>query len=625
VAIEFQAVEAIRQRLFVKAERELSLRVNEVLHQLFPGIMFVAATVEDAAGNRVVLDCAAHAANVVANDGALQADDVPFAAHMYEVLSIGNLRASYEGLREVKRLVKAPNPAKQVETLTAIVVRESALSLEAIARELQALNRETPHAEWLDVVIVLSQGVVDYKMRIFGDDSVGGVIPPARGRQHMVPALVYLAYSSGGDVGFRDFVFLLAAQLRVFLPHQELPDATAIAGRGVGFIALCTYQYDLDGALREAHALAEPGTSFTVSGADGSPLLILWLQPWQHGNVIVAQGSLPLVAILALSGMQLPMETFPTSKGLQMSCVLELDANGFKKLMSSVGRRSRGMTVKPTQSQFTIAKMLDEGTSTPFVARLSLTPLTIRDLVFTDKQRVQAFDAAFEPIQHALTRIRKKVARIESMWSEHEAAVASGRIARIQGNNAVEINYPFFHEFNDATDELIGDLARALKKFQKVTKVFGIDIGFVFQKEPQFQRKVEQLAEANPELAAYLRAARPWAEELRLFRDELEHEMYVHPMINYARTGANVVAHEPTILGKPVREFFIVTASRTNRFVEEVLMWCYQKNVPEPLAIVEIPVADRDPHKVERFKVGLEGQGAAPWVIGHSEASFDDV
>jgi hypothetical protein len=43
------------------------------------------------------------------------------------------------------------------------------------------------------------------------------------------------------------------------------------------------------------------------------------------------------------------------------------------------------------------------------------------------------------------------------------------------------------------------------------------------------------------------------------------------------------------------------------------------------MAIVEIPVSERDPIRVVRFKIAMKGMGESPWVISYSDDDFDKV
>jgi hypothetical protein len=49
-----------------------------------------------------------------------------------------------------------------------------------------------------------------------------------------------------------------------------------------------------------------------------------------------------------------------------------------------------------------------------------------------------------------------------------------------------------------------------------------------------------------------------------------------------------------------------------------------QRSLPQGVIVTEIPKADRDINKVERFKVTVQGQ-AWPWIVSYSDDDFDAV
>jgi hypothetical protein len=168
------------------------------------------------------------------------------------------------------------------------------------------------------------------------------------------------------------------------------------------------------------------------------------------------------------------------------------------------------------------------------------------------------------------------------------------------------------------------DAARTAKNMQKLAALFAVDLGFLFQKESRYRKGLAALEVTDSPLAAYLRESRTWLEPLRLLRDELEHGVRAPARVHYDRVGTHVVPHEPQVLYLGITSFVSVIENRLYLFVEEVLMWCIQRRLPEPVALAEIPVAERDPNKAERFRVTL--RGAEPiWELVYSSAQFNDV
>jgi hypothetical protein len=59
---------------------------------------------------------------------------------------------------------------------------------------------------------------------------------------------------------------------------------------------------------------------------------------------------------------------------------------------------------------------------------------------------------------------------------------------------------------------------------------------------------------------------------------------------------------EPLIGSKPVSEYAERVFSLLALAVEEVIMYGFQRSLPGPIAIVEIPLEHRDPANAQRFK-----------------------
>jgi hypothetical protein len=104
-------------------------------------------------------------------------------------------------------------------------------------------------------------------------------------------------------------------------------------------------------------------------------------------------------------------------------------------------------------------------------------------------------------------------------------------------------------------------------------------------------------------------------------RNAFEHRFYVGPHVGYDLTrDGGVKAIETPIMGIPLTHFIPTLVSRANRYVEDVLMWCYR--CAGPFSVTEIPFSQRDPAKPERFRFAFRPE-ERPWVIVYSDDEFD--
>lgn len=90
------------------------------------------------------------------------------------------------------------------------------------------------------------------------------------------------------------------------------------------------------------------------------------------------------------------------------------------------------MIVKPEQPNWIVSKIADEGSSTPFMARLFMGVMMLRDRVFVGKDR-DAFDKPYESALTSLSHARATAKEINQLLTEHEMKVINGEAARMSG------------------------------------------------------------------------------------------------------------------------------------------------------------------------------------------------
>jgi hypothetical protein len=204
----------------------------------------------------------------------------------------------------------------------------------------------------------------------------------------------------------------------------------------------------------------------------------------------------------------------------------------------------------------------------------------------------------------------------------HQEKVTNGKSARNQGVH-IEVDETIDEEMPHNIETMIKNAASTAKQFQTLTLLFGQNIGFAYQNEVSYKAGLTDLEETDTALASYLAEARKWLEPLRLLRDGLEHKPFIANRITYNRdANGNIRANEPHVMGMPITAFTPILLSRLYRYIEEVLIWCFQRT--SALRIVEIPIGQRNPDKPERFKFMFSPQDQ-PWVIVYSDDEFDKV
>jgi hypothetical protein len=102
----------------------------------------------------------------------LPADAVAAVVDACAELTLEGLRGSYQRIAEAKSLTKSPVPDGETRTnitLGIVAAARTAVPLEAIAEELDLLNRQTPDGCWPDMVTIASTGVINYAVQFPGE------------------------------------------------------------------------------------------------------------------------------------------------------------------------------------------------------------------------------------------------------------------------------------------------------------------------------------------------------------------------------------------------------------------------------------------------------------------------
>ena len=283
------------------------------------------------------------------------------------------------------------------------------------------------------------------------------------------------------------------------------------------------------------------------------------------------------------------------------------------------------MRVKHDPGRFIIQKHADEGARSPFMARIFLNILRLREHVYPDAAKRDGFDKLYDYMSSALSNARDSAREIARLWDEHAKKVASGEIIEFVGRD-VRINESIDKKLKSEVEAFLNSAARALKTgMQDIGKELGVQIGFLFQKQDSFDNGIAGLQMIDPDLAAYIRRTREWSEPLIMARNDLEHSSSVLQRLTYTVSGKSVTPIEPTVGGKPVTEFVDFTLDRLCCFVEEFSCHCLRGRMPKGITVTEVALADRPREVPERFQITLSEGGRTPWRIAFHASRFDQT
>lgn len=565
----------------------------------------------------------------------VKAHEVAGVIYSVHSLSAEELSSAYDQIGAVKRIKKIPvtKPSSSTDTPLGIIFAvEATEPVEKIAQRMMVLNASHPSSEWPDLVVILTRGTINYAVQFEGDPIGGDFLLPNEPGGVVYPMYAHVFLRSLGLHSFNRMCALIFMQLQIFAPGPKLPlMEEALEGISQYGMTLGGYQFNLSHALVPVpdemyrdRGVGLRNLPFRIEDKKGRLFSHVQFIPWQSGGAIRVIGKMPIEPLLVLFGsIAKEAHTIKRSDGV-ISSVLPITREQFFEMLGRFQRQSN-MVVKPEQPSWTISKLADEGTQSPFMARIFLGITRLRDVAFSKNER-EAFEKAYQFVLTNLLSTRTATKEILAMLEEHKRKVSAGERVRLVGNMIHE-DEPIDRELRRKVEEFLNGAARVIKHgMQNVALAMKQDIGFLFKKQRTFEDGVAKLATVHPELAAYLTEARKWSERLiDGARNALEHDGWVLPRTKYNRGGNGLEVVEPEILGEPVSVFVDHMMDRVYCFVEEVSAFGLRQLMPSDISITEIPLSERKIECPERFQMALAQGGMPLWKLQYHTSKFDET
>jgi hypothetical protein len=570
----------------------------------------------------------------------VNADNLACVIDVCECFDLAAFRASYERVARAKQLKKSlpthiPGTPHTTVTMGILVARDSDVPLESLAEELEGLNSRHPDRIWPDMVVVLAKGVINYAVQFPGTGVLGDYLPPAADvSADRVPAMyIVMVVKPTGDFAFNKMCSFLLAHLALFSPGSNLPNfTTLLEGVPQQVLTMHGYQYNLSGQLAPVprHFYNDrllPVRPYLIHGPKGELLSALQFIPWQDGGVILLRGKMPLEGLIVFLGREVLARAGKVNQppDLQISYVLPITEANFRELLTGIKKQSN-MTVRIDPTEFVIKKFADEGSSTPFVARICMGILRLRDAVFPDVVSREPFDKGYEFVMMNLLNTRSSAKTISTMIQTHVQNVATGTVARLDGPN-IRVDEDVDRELRKEVENFLNLSVRVLKHgMQQVAGTLQLNLGFLFKKQQALEKGHASLSALDAPLGDYILASRQWTERLIEQRNAVEHDGWMLPRFNYSRTPkGGVQAAPPQISGQPVLDFVETMLDRLCCFVEDVSAHALQSKMMTGISVTEIPRDQRLAEMPERFRLALRHGGTPIWIITYRSEPFDKI
>jgi len=423
----------------------------------------------------------------------------------------------------------------------------------------------------------------------------------------------------------------LLAHLQIFSPGADLPKwIDILQGSPREVLTLGGYQYNLAGELVAVpkefyNDRYLPPPPVLIHSPEGQLLGTLQFLPWQDGGVVLATGKLPLDGLLVFLGKEaLQRAGIVRRADRQLSYVLPINSANFGEMLNRLQRQSN-LVLRKDEAKFIFQKLADEGSTSPFMARMGIGIAYLRDYALRDAQKKHDFDRSYEFVFMTLMNIRKTAQEIVQLIADHSSKAARGELVRRSGG-ALYIEENIDKELRRQTEGFLNGAVRVLKQgIQEVANSLGIKIGFLFKKLTTFESGLAVLRTSDPYLADYLQHVREWSERLVECRNALEHSASVLPKVQYLPDIAGVRVKEPELSGQPLSRFVEFMTDRLCSFAEDLIAHCLAPQLPDSMAITEVPLPERDPERPERFRLILKAGGSAVWVIKYHDNPFENT
>lgn len=565
------------------------------------------------------------------------ADDTACVIDVSETLDLEGFRAAYGRIGDAKLLNKTPRPEcrggyETSATLGIIFALDSNVPLEKLAEELGKLNAQTPGRQWVDMIVILTRGTIQYGVQFPGEGIAGDFHPPAEGASQgpIPPIYIIVVVQPTEKHTFNKMGSALVAHLTRFSPEAKLPMFDKVSD-GIPNKALTIggFQFNLAGDLRPVPRQFYQDRYLApfpvrVEDAGGQILATVQFLPWQDGGVVILKGKLPLEAILIFLGPAALKAGGIRRPAAQITNVLPITWVHFVAMLQQLRQRSN-FVIKHESPKMVMQKVADEGTSSPFVARLFFGITHFRDDVFTDDIKRIEFDGAHNSVLTELQNARSTFQELVKILQDHVRKVATGEVARIRGNS-VQIDENVDRQLSKSLEDFLSASVRAIKHgMQALTKTLGVDIGFLFQKQSGFVKGLAALKKSDPPLTEYLEQARTWSDRLVGSRNDAEHAGWKLEKIRYSVGAKTVTAEEPEIGGQKVTEFAAFMLDRLLCFSEEVAIHCLQRRMPSGISIAEVALPERDPDCCVRFRRITVAGGTPVWQIQFHQSRFEET
>jgi len=555
-------------------------------------------------------------------DGANQivsADAVAAIMEVKAVLNKGQLEEAYAKLEEVKKLKKRPigdmdqkataSTLTTTGTLGIILGFGSDIGLAKLAEHCLELNEKYETAHRPDIIVVLDVGVINYTAEFVGARNMGDLAVASDDEFVIPPCYVHLVAREDGAFSLNRLFTHLISHLVLYPRRPSIPPfSVLLEGTSSIVQTLGVYQFNTE---RRLVRYETPPTTTSERNpiirvrhrTTKEELATLTYVPWQDGGVIRKKGKIPLLALLVWFTKGEPPRTMQV-EDTELSMVMKVTRPEFEKWPVTIERQSDMTATLEIPPPFEVREMKGmEGTGEPFIARVFLGLVDMATNIMSQQDK-NAFDDRFMGTLNPALGLRSALVSIRRLVASHKEAIQKGTIVRKAQPDPLlseRIDNPLRSHtvhFLEMAGAIINNLPSTMKSFE-------INVDYMADREQRFAKGCERNESKHPALVAYLRKLRPSLLDIDEQFRKMRVEGWNLSNVKYTFNDGVVSMVEPLIESKSVSEYAERVFSLLVLAIEEVIMYGFQRSLSGPIAIVEIPLEQRDLANAQRFKSTL--------------------
>ena len=225
------------------------------------------------------------------------------------MLNKGQLRDAAQKIASVKALEKTSlteadqpvtfSPIITIKTLGVVFAYDSSTSLQTLAENLAEINADYPSTQWIDIVVVLDKGVIDYMVKGPFDPHFMAWSAGVCDDDFLIPPFYFnLVKADFGVLTLNHFFCHLSAHLAIYRKRSAIPFKSLLDNPPDEVMAIKGYQYNLDRKLVDADEYHQVGKFRAMkvrynlfSSAEEQFIGQICYMQWKDGAAISYSGS----------------------------------------------------------------------------------------------------------------------------------------------------------------------------------------------------------------------------------------------------------------------------------------------------------------------------------------------